>query len=1364
VSIENTIIESSYTLGADLDEWGCPDEGDIYPGLGSKQIVRNTNTGTTYIVNSPFEDAFSVTYVDSGNSTPCVPGCEGAQPAHPIEPALLSRHRPATQSDTAVESEESTAIEGIASFAVDGNSAPEFAARTCTLATSPASDPSVPAWWRVDLGEKYVISTVKVFNRVPDFGKLNGFRVGVGDDANGLGTPCGVSVRCQWQKHAGKVVHQSLASDAVDIVGHNPDPTPAATEADCQAMCEVRLDCEGYSWRSGGGVFGDETHSEYHKCFLVSTYPPSDGVAAAEFSSGKCIPEVAPAGLTEVVNCGGRAGQYVTVSQNTDKALTLCEVEVYGVPPPPPPPEGCGDVATCGYSATGRTVMVLDATGRANSDTDIFSGSQMVSYNLAYADMGVRFKANTDQNTEVEHRFPHPVYADRIRFVPTKYHNAIAMRTRFITPKFPASPPPESPPLGPPPPPPFGNCFIERGRYHSDDDWRLVIQVETAIQCQEICELSKKNSSQGLGLTAALVNPTKKFGPFIIGRHMFDNNIRDLGQSILQTWPEGTYSYYGWANWNRSRFAVNPDRYNFTVPTTQAETDYAIATDGTSNNSYTYLGQDQYTNFQFNNANGTRLDPLLKRKWPLSGVQDSPNSAGIWRYPTCLRAHFVKDTGKWVKKDVPELGETPPSQRWVYEGSSYWNWNRSQEIVGTVDVSGWVKVKEGPDAGRYVWQGSPLWEYRVYNNPPSGPRRKSHWVWRGDPDWEWLEVRGEYMWVYVGPTAWKHVWGLNDTLVNGWKSDTNMAPKPHPPSISANVSFVVDITVPQRYKVCYFLNTTHPVIDHSVFNRFGVSTATKMLISNHTGRPFLEDNAECRLKMVMYDWNGTAHCCNVTDQETFESRLMEAKDCKYSMIETPKWVEVGPVLTVHKVYPWYYDVTNYPQISGRNPQFTRDFTGKFVFTHGVGLTSGPGGDAVKFVKFKGFKKDKKGKLKKDWISLCKDPPDFSKQTSTYAIWKHLGPGHNTDLPSTEVEVVLWNAGIFVVCYRMKGSQEFRQVGNFLEVTRMLNGRGCIEVGGLWPRQVMHRDAMAIFKQVLKEELLNKTDHISLRVTKDCQGEFRELGESSGPGNVDDAELGAPALNLLQEDATSRRGPPVTGLLFEFTGVNEGVPPIDDIYGKPYGEEAVDHLKQDAGQGKQTYLNEVAKRLNEAMIVHEELQQELGASSDDDEVELKNLGFEIVITPEPIKAPKEFEFDTERPNGNRKANWLPWTPKIKTDYNVNPSALPPNLPKPGYYPHVSGHYDKATGQWHRAPPGPPEKGHRPLNGAGENGKPKLPDAEVQKEKEKLFHAPGAPQEHDQRLGEPEVVSLDSASSASQQELVDRTAGTEVMELD
>ena len=83
-----------------------------------------------------------------------------------------------------------------------------------------------------------------------------------------MATPAGDGEwdQCTWTALPDVALHSYFDNRSVDIANNNPFHSAVADEAGCKALCEARIDCAGYSFRTA-----DPTHQFYHHCFLIST-------------------------------------------------------------------------------------------------------------------------------------------------------------------------------------------------------------------------------------------------------------------------------------------------------------------------------------------------------------------------------------------------------------------------------------------------------------------------------------------------------------------------------------------------------------------------------------------------------------------------------------------------------------------------------------------------------------------------------------------------------------------------------------------------------------------------------------------------------------------------------------------------------------------------------------------------------------------------------------------------------------------------------------------------------------------------------------------------------------------------------------
>ncbi|KAK9514328.1 hypothetical protein VZT92_027804 [Zoarces viviparus] len=176
--------------------------------------------------------------------------------------------------------------------AIDGNRDANYYAGSCTH-----TDEMTNPWWRVDLLESYIVTSVIITNRGDCCAeRLNGAQIHIGNSMNNpvVGTiPSagpGESVTLTFTENVeGRYVIVAL-----------PGPGKYLT------LCEVEV----YGYRASTAT---ETNLSVPsaRCAVITSIP-SGGVG--EFQ------------------CNGTDGRYVTVVIPRQEYLTLCEVEVYGSP------------------------------------------------------------------------------------------------------------------------------------------------------------------------------------------------------------------------------------------------------------------------------------------------------------------------------------------------------------------------------------------------------------------------------------------------------------------------------------------------------------------------------------------------------------------------------------------------------------------------------------------------------------------------------------------------------------------------------------------------------------------------------------------------------------------------------------------------------------------------------------------------------------------------------------------------------------------------------------------------------------------------------------------------------------------------
>lgn len=266
-----------------------------------------------------------------------------------------------------------------ASNAIDGNRNPHLFEGSCS-----STDDQTNPWWRVDLLDSYIITSVTITNRgdaVPE--RINGAEVHIGNSKlnNCLGIlvgviasiPAGRSLTLSWSKGVeGRYVTVLLPGSSkiltlceVEVYGY---PLPTENVAIRGKATQSSLYGSGFAFNAidgnRNGVYGDGscTHTQAkinpwwrvdllktYKVFSVTVTNTLDSIPSrlngAEIRIGNSLesnginnPRCAvissiPAGFSETFQCDGMEGRYVVVViPGRSEYLTLCEVEVKGSP------------------------------------------------------------------------------------------------------------------------------------------------------------------------------------------------------------------------------------------------------------------------------------------------------------------------------------------------------------------------------------------------------------------------------------------------------------------------------------------------------------------------------------------------------------------------------------------------------------------------------------------------------------------------------------------------------------------------------------------------------------------------------------------------------------------------------------------------------------------------------------------------------------------------------------------------------------------------------------------------------------------------------------------------------------------------
>uniref|UniRef100_A0A9J8B8P0 Si:ch211-215k15.4 n=1 Tax=Cyprinus carpio carpio TaxID=630221 RepID=A0A9J8B8P0_CYPCA len=290
----------------------------------------------------------------------------------------LALYGKATQSDLV---ENPWSADGHAINAVDGNRDSHYEHGSCT-ATTLQDDP----WWRLDLLDKYVVTSITITNRkdcCPE--RLDGAEIHIGNSLlnNGNSNPMagkissipgGRSLTFKWKKGIpGRYINvvipgsnRLLTLCEVEVYGY---PAPDGENVALKGRAtQISLYGNGFASNAvdgnKDGVYGHGscTHTnkalnpwwrldllKRHKVFSVVITNTVDSVPqrlnGAEIRIGnsldnngnnnpRCavISSISP-GFSSTFECDGMEGRYINVViPGREEYLTLCEVEVYGSP------------------------------------------------------------------------------------------------------------------------------------------------------------------------------------------------------------------------------------------------------------------------------------------------------------------------------------------------------------------------------------------------------------------------------------------------------------------------------------------------------------------------------------------------------------------------------------------------------------------------------------------------------------------------------------------------------------------------------------------------------------------------------------------------------------------------------------------------------------------------------------------------------------------------------------------------------------------------------------------------------------------------------------------------------------------------
>ncbi|KAI4905839.1 hypothetical protein NFI96_030210, partial [Prochilodus magdalenae] len=261
---------------------------------------------------------------------------------------------------------------GHAYNAIDGNTDPDYNHGSCT-----ATDIQQNPWWRVDLLDEYTVTSITITNRgdcCPE--RINGAEIHIGNSLLNNGNsnprageitsiPAGRSITLKFKKGiSGRYVNVVLPGDyrlltlcEVEVYGY---PTPhgenvalgrAATQSSLYSSAFASAAIDGN--RDGVFSHGSCTHTNNdqspwwrldwstklhrHQHKVVFQWSCHRGTVWQRTTPSKMVRcgvvSTASRGPTFTFYCKGMEGRYINiVIPGRSEYLTLCEVEVYGVP------------------------------------------------------------------------------------------------------------------------------------------------------------------------------------------------------------------------------------------------------------------------------------------------------------------------------------------------------------------------------------------------------------------------------------------------------------------------------------------------------------------------------------------------------------------------------------------------------------------------------------------------------------------------------------------------------------------------------------------------------------------------------------------------------------------------------------------------------------------------------------------------------------------------------------------------------------------------------------------------------------------------------------------------------------------------
>ncbi|XP_035862275.1 fucolectin-like [Sander lucioperca] len=228
---------------------------------------------------------------------------------------------------------------GAAYNAIDGNRDPTFNGGSCTR-----TDEQTNPWWRVDLLESYIVTSIIITNRgdcCPE--RLNGAEIHIGNSLqdHGAANPVFSADICKCFLFAGE--NLALQGKATQSSQHSTGTAYNAIDGNrasvwSQASCSHTVQELNPWWRLDLG----KTHRVFsvtitnYKNLNLQLAGAEIRIGDALFDNGNSNPRCAVIsrifpGFTETFQCNGMDGRYVNIIiPGRSEYLCLCEVEVYG--------------------------------------------------------------------------------------------------------------------------------------------------------------------------------------------------------------------------------------------------------------------------------------------------------------------------------------------------------------------------------------------------------------------------------------------------------------------------------------------------------------------------------------------------------------------------------------------------------------------------------------------------------------------------------------------------------------------------------------------------------------------------------------------------------------------------------------------------------------------------------------------------------------------------------------------------------------------------------------------------------------------------------------------------------------------------